>query len=222
LVELISLLDQIVTLLASPNLHFLPAIIEKLQYSVHVSIGVQVLTMYDVLARALEQLVYTDAVIRDAVPVLQNGSGLEKDTFYSQCRDLLESTLTPNRMAEAAHELLDRAVSQAPRTCMKDVLAIARQPMSLSLDTRVCLPMQLPSRCTMRVGDKVRVLMNGTEFEIPGTHAEMANFLVEQHQCRVGDLPGVDGVVKLAFVEHLLNQSCLQVVENAIAAPSMH
>ncbi len=183
-----------------------------IDHSVHISLGVQVITWYDVLVAALQQACGSTEAVRRAVPLARGGLGVDPSAIEAELGSLLSDTFDSDTVLGRAQSLLDRAAQQQIATDTAGMLQAIVNGQGVRAESVVELRTILPSRSSARIAGTTRVLLSGLEFAVDPTHTAMADFIVERRRFRAEELPGEDVAAKVAFVEHLVDEGCLRIV----------
>ena len=176
--------------------------------SVHVTIGIHVLTWLDLIAVSLGQFGHKDPRFRKALPV-----GFNKRTASASIKEnfnaLLE-TLLQNADVSSAFEEIDSSLIWNQQA-IGEGSVIESEAAELTTDTSVERRPGLLSRLVVD-GDFVRLVAAHSDVSLPGNFELALRFISENKRFRVGAIPGrLSDHSKINLVHRLIKNGFLRV-----------
>ncbi|MFV0524942.1 MAG: JmjC domain-containing protein [Acidimicrobiales bacterium] len=183
-----------------------------LENSVHIALGVQCPTWYDIVDTALQGALADLPLTRTSPPFLWRERGGVADGFDEQLEAVLRAIFDRGRADHAAIHLADAVASSAVSSQMEGRFQQAvGGGTSITDDTVLCLPDVLPSHTSHAgPGGATRVLVEGLEFAVEDGEARMADHLIVHGEVAVHDLPHDDPAARIAFARALHQSGCAQ------------
>ena len=181
--------------------------VETVEESLHLSITILPLTMRDAMIAAIDHLSDHDRDLRDSALPRADALGGALDSIQARLIEGLESLIeqcrSPDFVAAAMQRRWSRVVGDMPK------LAPSQRPGNLSAAT------------ILAHADGEMAMMLATpdliDFALPGAHIlihrgaeEALLFIVATPSFRLGDEPGLDGEVRIALAERLLQSGFLK------------
>ena len=179
--------------------------------SVHLSIGVHVLTWLDLLSVAMGQLAYRNEDFRRALPVgvfkEPNGTGDFEKEFGALAQLFGREALFGNAVSEIAESFARRPRPGSPPDNHDAVDDVSR------VDSETRLAGNGPLRFYLAAdGTMAGLMCNVKELWLPVAFAPALRFVAERNLFRPGEIPGlVSDNGRLAFVRNLLKEGFLRI-----------
>ncbi|MFV0259184.1 MAG: cupin domain-containing protein [Acidimicrobiales bacterium] len=181
-----------------------------LENSVHIALGVQSPTWYDVLDAVLQNTLADLPLTRESPPFLWRDPARGSDGFGEQLTTVVQAIFDDGRAGHAALRLAESVAGAAVSSQMggRFEQAVQGGPM-ITGDTVLSLPGVLPSHTSHRgAGGVTQVLVEGLEFVVADGEARMADHLIAAGEVTVDDLPGDDPAARIAFARALHQSGC--------------
>jgi ribosomal protein L16 Arg81 hydroxylase len=189
--------------------------------SVHLTVGIHVLTWLDLLSVALGQAAYRNEDLRRALPVglfkertnvgqttEQNAGEFERE-FDALAQAFARDAVYANAVSEMAESFARRP---RPESANDNHDAVGEIEGVDSVDSETKLAGNGPLRFYLAAdGTMAGLACNGKELWLPVGFAPALRFVTEQNEFQPGEIPGlVTDNSKLAFVRHLLKDGFLR------------
>lgn len=180
--------------------------------SVHLTVGVHVITWTDLLTVALGQLAHQDPNFRKALPVGFAGDPVSDESFRKQFGELLKTFSERADMVRAVEEIAESFIwnQQAlGEGAFAAPAAKSRIEIHSLLERRSSLLLRLAAE-----GDTVALCSSLNVLSMPRFFEEQLRFVAGSKVFRVEEIPGrMSDNSKLAMVRRLVKEGFLRVVE---------
>ncbi len=188
--------------------------------SVHLTIGVHVLTWLDLLSVAVGQAAYLNEDLRRALPVgllTQHDDVVEQaDEFEKEFNALVQRFGRDADFANAVRKIAESFARRPGRlTLMEHHRGVGEFDGVDSVDSETRLAGHGPLRFYLAAdGTMAGLKCNGKELWLPIAFAPALRFVTEQNVFRLDEIPGLVGDRgKLAFIRYLLKDSFVRIAQ---------
>jgi ribosomal protein L16 Arg81 hydroxylase len=193
--------------------------------SVHLTIGVHVLTWLDLLSVALGQAAYRNEDLRRALPVglLKQPSdvggvgevGEKEGEFEEEFNALVQRFGRDADFANAVSEMVESFARRPGRAMLMDHHREVGELDGVDVDNETRLASHGPLRFYLAAdGTMAGLKCNGKELWLPMAFAPALRFVTERNVFRLDEIPGlVSDRGKVAFVRHLLKDGFLRIAQ---------
>jgi len=169
--------------------------------SLHVTLGVYPILMYELLQEMVHISIGSDVDVRKSIPQAQWMSEEPITPTMEQLSTIMQKHINEDVMSLALSRLRDSVALEATRDCRNSIQGMGNQSLTLSSVAHVNHKSILQLE---RSGSALKLRTFGALVEFNDPFVSSVEWLVSQSKCLVEDIPGLDNDQRTALVEKLL------------------